>query len=261
MSAQPTSFVANNGNYANKDLSEIFSPLVPNNYDKGTWQIFIAQGFVDVTTYYGFAIQASDNPRGNFLGYNSFTQATNNGIVTTGVTSDSIALISSSYLSFSTAGTYKIDLGFVALQQSANPDSANQISYQVRFNINNTNIDDAYYPLIPLNQIKELSCNGGTGGNVNVTNLVEFFNNTGTSTDGIFNQGYPFFNTPAVVTSAGVFYWNKYTISLTLEITSNDFVNGNCLLYPQLLSNSASNKQIAEYNWKFAGDWKVTKLA
>lgn len=257
MTALPTSYIVNNGNYNNQDLNTIFAPIT-SAYDYGTWENYINDGFPTTTNYYNFSIQSEASGRDNFIGSNSFTQTSTNGVVTVGIESGSS--YTASYIQFNEPGVYNVTFSFYTAQQGINPSSSGTsiINYYLRFNDTSQTAQTAV-PTLNQNNFQSLSANGNAYLLNNNNNLIEIYG-PGTTTNGAYNPGYPYYNISVSVDSSGNVYYNLYSISVTLKLISSNFINNEPFrLFPQLRSGSTGSKELT-WGFRYKGNWMVTKL-
>lgn len=241
MTALPTSYIVNNGNYNNQDLNTIFAPISSSstyNYDYGTYVLNYTSNFSS-TTYKGFINGANQ----------AFSSNSNNGIVTFGLEA------SQSYLIFDKPGIYELKLSF---KSTVTPDSDSGgylFSNKIRLNGSTSTDQDSIPTNFNVDRFINISFNGNTStGN----------GNTGTSTGNLIytyrnssEAGYLFLNPYIYSTSGARAYFNLYTLSIVFILYDTDVYPFN--IYPQITTFSdVGNKQ--SYNYGYNGNWMVTKL-
>jgi hypothetical protein len=251
MSSLATNYKVNNGNYSNKDLSDIFVPLA--NCDFGTLRInqeiafrglTVGNAYININNgldasnnvICSFTIDPSGNldPSGNQLG----------NIVSVGVDRGY-----ASFIQFTEPGIYVLQISLQGLS-GYNPENGYNLTTYMRFS-NSVNENPATAPTL---NILSASHNGNSASDDNTTtsnnnnNLLYMYNSSG--------DGYPVFRAYTLFNGSGQCFYNLTTLSITLKLEENDFTNGICKIYPQW----AGDITVIDNPWIFEGNWKVTKL-
>lgn len=235
MSALPTSFVANNGNYVNQDLSEIFAPLVPKNYDMGTLTYFYSSTTTGV--WVPVANNATASP--------AYVKTTNNDVVT--ITNTIDVGVGTSYFNFSSPGTYKLDItlslsswNFAAITAASVCHSLNPVTGRL-------NYVDLHYGG---NCATAASTSAGTIESAQDVNALSIFN--------ITSGAYPILEMKLTATTTAPYY-NIYNYSVTFIVPSTATVSAPYQIKPEMRFPSnqaaASGKSLT-----FSGNWMVTQL-